>query len=148
MTAKSVSLQDLAKELGAHNKEQLEKLQKATVMGIAQSIPKLVEKSPIDTGLYAQSWDFSETEFGAIVGNYAPHAPIIEYGARPFTPPLGPLLGWAKRILKAPDLNSDVYRLAVGTQKKIASVGIQPKHIMENMIPEIIENMKAEYKRL
>lgn len=152
MAAKSVSLDNLAKELGAWSDKHMENLHKATVLGIAKAIPDLVEKSPVDTGLYAQSWDFTETEFGAIVGNYAPHAPIIENGARPFTPPIGPLLAWAKRVLRdasqPPDYSSDVWALAKGTQKKIASVGLEPKHIMEQMIPTIIENIKAEYQRL
>lgn len=130
----------------------MEDLHKATVLGIAQSIPDLVERSPVDTGLYAQSWDFTETEFGAIVGNYAPHAAIIENGARPFTPPIGPLLAWAKRVLKdpsqPPEYSSEVWALAKGTQKKIASFGMEPKHIMEQMIPTIIERIKAEYQRL
>lgn len=152
MATKSVSLDNLAKELGAWSDSHMENLHKATVLGIAKAIPELVEKSPVDTGLYAQSWDFTETEFGAIVGNYAPHAPIIENGARPFTPPIGPLLAWAKRVLRdasqPPDYSSDVWALAKGTQKKIASVGLEPKHIMEQMIPTIIENIKAEYQRL
>lgn len=152
MATKSVSLDNLAKELGAWSDTHMENLHKATVLGIAKAIPELVEKSPVDTGLYAQSWDFTETEFGAIVGNYAPHAPIIENGARPFTPPIGPLLAWAKRVLRdashPPDYSSDVWALAKGTQKKIASVGLEPKHIMEQMIPTIIENIKAEYQRL
>mgnify|MGYP000856706037 CR=1 FL=1 len=152
MGTKSVSLDNLAKELGAWSDSHMEKLHNATVLGIAKAIPELVEKSPVDTGLYAQSWDFTETEFGAIVGNYAPHAPIIENGARPFTPPIGPLLAWAKRVLRdasqPPDYSSDVWALAKGTQKKIASVGLEPKHIMEQMIPTIIENIKAEYQRL
>lgn len=152
MAAKQVSLDNLAKELQAYSDDQIENLKKATLLGIAQSIPDLVEKSPVDTGLYAQSWDFTETEFGAVVGNYAPHAAIIENGARPFTPPLGPLLAWAKRVLKdasqPPDYSKDVWGLAIGTQKKIASVGLEPKHIMEQMIPVIIERIKAEYERI
>ena len=34
---------------------------------------------------------------GAIVRVTAPHAAPLEYGARPFRPPLGPLVEWAKR---------------------------------------------------
>lgn len=149
---KSVSLQDLAKELGAYSEGHLKELKKATALGIAKSIPMLVEKSPVDTGLYSQSWDFTADEQSVILGNYAPHSPIIEYGARPFTPPLKPLLAWAKRVLgdpsQPPDYSDEVWRLAVGTQKKIAAVGMKPKKIMENAIPEIIENIKQEYKSL
>lgn len=152
MATKVVNLEDFAKELGAYTKQEIANLKTATVLGIAQQIPKLVESSPVDTGLYAQSWDFSETEFGAVLGNFAPHAPIIEYGARPFTPPIGPLLQWAKRVLRdpsqPPDYSPEVWALARGTQNKISEVGMKPKQIMAKAIPEIIENIKAEYKIL
>lgn len=147
-----MNLADFAKELGIHNKEHLAKLQEATLLGIAQAVPLLVETSPVDTGLYAQSWQFRKEEFGAILGNTAPHASIIEYGARPFTPPIGPLLAWAKRVLmdpsQPPDYSPEVWGLAKGTQKKISEEGMRPKHVMENAIPEIIENIKAEYMRM
>jgi hypothetical protein len=152
MATKVVALEDFAKELGAFTDTQIENLKQATLLGIAAAIPHLVETSPVDTGLYAQSWDFKAEEWGAIVGNTAPHSPIIEYGARPFTPPIGPLLAWAKRVLKdpsqPPDYSNEVWALARGTQNKIAAVGMQPKHVMENAIPKIIENIKSEYERL
>jgi len=148
MAAKTVKLENFAKELEEFNKATIEQQKKAVAMGVMRSIPDLVAASPVDTGLYANSWDFTQTENTAILGNYAPHAPIIEMGARPFTPPLAPLLAWAKRVLQdpsqPPNYSSEVWALAVGTQKKIAKVGMEPKHILENMIPKIIENIKAE----
>lgn len=151
MGTKSVSLDNLAKELGAWSDSHMDNLHKATVLGIAKSIPMLVENSPVDTGLYAQSWDFTETEFGAVVGNYAPHAAIIEYGARPFTPPIAPLLAWAKRVLgdasQPPDYSDEVWALARGTQNKIRQRGMEPKNIMQNAIPKILENIRQEYER-
>jgi hypothetical protein len=144
-------MDNLAKELGAWSDAHLATLKTATVNAIAQSIPTLVANSPVDTGLYAQSWDFSETEFGAVVGNYAPYASIIENGARPFTPPIAPLLEWAKRVLQdgsqPPDYSSEVWALAKGVQNKIKAVGMVPKHIMENEIPNIIARIKTEYER-
>ena len=152
MKKKSVSLQNLAEELGAYSESHIKSLKQATTLGIAKSIPLLVETSPVDTGLYAQSWDFTADEESVILGNYAPHSPIIEYGARPFTPPLKPLLAWAKRVLQdpsqPPDYSDQVWSLAVGTQKKISEVGMQPKKVMENAIPQIIENIKQEYRAL
>ena len=152
MGVKTVALQDFAKELGAYTEKQIEELKHATLLGIAASVPHLVETSPVDTGLYAQSWDFREEEFGAVLGNFAPHSPIIEFGARPFTPPIGPLLAWAKRVLRdgsqPPDYSPEVWRLAKGTQKKISEVGMKPRAVMEQAIPVIIENIKAEYQRM
>lgn len=152
MSTKVVQLDDFAKEIGAYSKDQIEALKHATLLGIARSIPMLVEKSPVDTGLYAQSWGFNKTEFGAILGNYAPHAPIIEYGARPFTPPLAPLLAWAKRVLRdgsqPPDYSDEVWGLALYTQKKIEREGMKPRHIMQDAIPDILKNIEQEYKQI
>ena len=149
---KSVSLKDFQKELGAFTKKQIEDLKHATLLGIAASVPHLVETSPVDTGLYAQSWGFNKEEWGAVVGNFAPHSPIIEFGARPFTPPIDPLLAWAKRVLRdssqPPDYSPEVWALAKGTQKKIAAEGMKPRSVLEKAIPKIIENIKAEYRKM
>lgn len=150
MAVKEIRLDDLADELGAHTQAEIERLRLATISGVARSIPDLVAASPVDTGLYAQSWDFTPTESGAIVGNYAPHAAVIEYGARPFTPPIGPLLAWAKRVLQdgsqPPSYSPEVWALARGVQRKIAAQGMQPKRILEQAIPDIILNIRREYE--
>jgi hypothetical protein len=145
-------LENLARELRESNKERIEDYKKAVIKGVARSIPDLVRASPVDTGLYAASWDFTVEETGVILGNFAPHAAIIEAGARPFTPPIKPLLAWAKRVLKSssqpPDYDSEVWALAVGTQKKIAAEGMKPRNVLEKMLPTIIENIKSELKRV
>ncbi len=150
--AKSVILSDFAKELKDFEGKTLKEQKEATLKGIARSIPDLVKASPVDTGLYAQSWAFSETETSAILGNFAPHAAIIEHGARPFTPPIKPLLEWAKRVLKdpsqPPNYSEHVWALAKGTQKKIAAQGIKPRHILENALPQIIDNIREEFRKL
>jgi hypothetical protein len=151
LAAKTVRLENFAKELKEFNEATLEQQRMAVVSGVMQSIPDLVAASPVDTGQYANSWDFTETESSIILGNYAPHAPIIEKGAMPFTPPLAPLLAWAKRVLKSPSMppmyDSEVQGLARGTQKKIAQFGMQPKNVLEKTIPTIIENIRQELKR-
>ena len=151
MGTKTVKLENFAKELKEFNMATIEQQKKAVANGVMRSVPDLVAASPVDTGQYVNSWDFQETEKSAILGNYAPHAPIIEKGARPFTPPLAPLLAWAKRVLKdpsqPPNYSSEVYGLAIGVQKKIAAQGMKPKNILENMIPTIIENIKTELRR-
>lgn len=152
MVTKTVSLKDFAKELKQFNGDHLDNLRKATFSGIAKSLPEVIKNSPVDTGQYASSWDFSIGEHEALFGNFAPHAPIIEIGARPFTPPIRPLLEWAKRVLQdpsqPPDFSDRVWALAKGTQKKISEVGMQPKHIMENSIPLILKNIKEEMERM
>lgn len=152
MSTKIVKLEDLSKALTGFGNVSLEKQRKAVASGMLQSIPDLVNDSPVDTGLYAQSWSFTSLEKSAILGNTAPHAPIIERGARPFVPPIGPLLRWAKRVLQdpsqPPNFSSEVWALAKGTQNKIAKEGMQPRHVLERNIPMIIENIKKELNRV
>lgn len=152
MATKVVNLSDFSRQLGDFNAAHIDRQRQATVRGIAKSIPDLVAASPVDTGLYAQSWGFTSTEESAILGNTAPHSPIIEYGARPFTPPIKPLLEWAKRVLQdpsqPPNYSNQVWALAKGTQKKIAAVGMAPKKVMEQAIPTIIENIRKELEQI
>lgn len=160
--ARTVDLKNFAKEIGAFNKKHITELKAAAARGIAKSIPDLVKASPIDTGLYAQSWDMTVNEESIILGNYAPYAGIIEDGARPFKPPIGPLLRWAKRVLgdssqpsetqtlvdnptaNGEKYSSRVWALALHTQRRIEERGMVPRHIMANALPGILENIKQE----
>lgn len=148
---KVVNLSEFSGELGDWAKQYFEEARLVVLRALIDAIPELVESSPVDTGLYAQSWDAQPTEQGAVIGNYAPHAPILEYGARPFTPPLAPLLAWAKRVLEdpsqPPNYSDAVQGLARYTQKKIAREGIAPRHIMERAIPGILQRIEDEMRR-
>jgi hypothetical protein len=143
---KKINLKDFGKELEEMGKKYPEMAKEAVFSGVVSAIPLLIKKSPVDTGLYAQSWNFTLEEQSIILGNYAPHAAVIEYGARPFTPPLKPLLEWAKRVLKSgsqpPEYDDQVWALAVGTQNKIRHYGMKPKHILLDAIPDIIKQIK------
>ena len=150
---KTVRLEDFSKELGKWATASLETKKKAVIAGIARSIPDLVAASPVDTGLYAASWGMTVQEMSVTLGNYAPYAGVIEDGARPHRPPLGPLLAWAKRVLQSsaqPENNykddKRVWALAIYVQKKIEEQGSDPRHILENMIPQIIENIREELR--
>lgn len=145
-TTRTVELSNFSKELDTLGKFTIAEQKRAMADGFARAIPLLVARSPVDTGLYAQSWGFTVDEKKAVIGNWAPQAAIIEYGARPFSPPLAPLLAWAKRVLKdssqPPEYSKRVRELAWGTRNKIREQGIQPKHILENALPEIFELVK------
>ncbi len=152
MVKKKINLRDASEEIGKFADSHREEMKAAVISGIAKSLPSLVKASPVDTGLYAQSWDMIETERSVFLGNYAPHAPIIERGARPFTPPLKPLLDWAKRILQdsgqPPKYSKHVWALAIYTRNKIQAEGMAPRHIMENEIPNILNNIRLEVRRM
>jgi hypothetical protein len=148
---KIVDLNKFSKELGDFSNASLAIKRKAVIAGIARSIPDLVAASPVDTGAYAASWDMTVLEKSVLLGNYAPYAGVIEYGSRPHTMPIGPLLSWAKRVTgsssQPPNYEAKVWALAKYVQKKIADKGQEPKHIMLNMIPAIIANIKEELER-
>ena len=152
MAVREVKMQDLGKELGININRRVEEYKKAVIKACIDALPQLVKASPVDTGQYAASWDIFISELSVAIGNYAPHAAIIEYGARPFRPPLPPLLAWAKRVLKDPSqppkYSSKVWALATATQKAIMTRGLPPRHIMENAIPDIIEQLKKELQEI
>lgn len=152
MTVKTVKLSDLAKEIEGFTGHALEEQKAAVVAGLYRTIPHLAQNSPVDTGQYANSWEMTHDEKQAMIGNFAPHAPIIEYGARPFTPPIGPLLAWAKRVLQdpsqPPEYSDRVWALAKATQAKIAAVGMTPKLILTDAYDEMLKNIKAELDRV
>lgn len=157
MSVKRVNLSDFARELGVYGNTSTKELRDAAARGVARSIPDLIKASPVDTGLYAQSWDMLVTEEAVILGNYAPYAGIIEHGTRRFTPPIGPLLQWAKRVLTGQhvatgqpetDYSDEVWALARYTQKKIAERGIVPRHVMKNTLPKIMANIREEMLKI
>lgn len=151
MSIRQVQLKDFGKVLGEFSHQTLKEQRAGVASGVAKSVGMLVERSPVDTGLYAQSWNFTADEARVVLGNYAPHAPIIEFGARPFTPPIKPLLEWAKRVLQdgsqPPDYSPRVRSLAYATQKKISEVGMKPRHILTNALPEILDNIREELRK-
>lgn len=80
----------------------------------------------VDTGLLRRSVDTQFVPDGAIVTVDAPHAPMIEYGTRPFFPPIAPLAEWAMRKglgSSASEARSIAYLVA----RKIARDGIAPR---------------------
>lgn len=145
---KQISLDELKGALGEYRDEAFEDLRQATIEGCLKSLPTLVRASPVDTGQYANSWDVVFDRSSVLIGNFAPHAAIIEFGTRPFTPPLAPLLAWAKRVLgdpsQPPGYSPEVWKLAKGVQAKIAKEGIRPRHILSNNQDMILQNIREE----
>lgn len=65
---------------------------------VQAQISELV-KPPVDRGTYRRSFKFDDTKDGAIAYNFAPYAPIIEFGRRPGmkAPPLAAIEAWIMR---------------------------------------------------
>jgi len=148
MTTIIVNLKDAGSEFKKLMGKNIKETKEAVKDGMYKSLPDIIRNSPVDTGLFAASWQLTEEESSIILGNFAPHAAIIEFGARPFRPPLRPLLAWAKRVLKEKEYSSRVWALAKYTQQKIQNFGMEPKSILRNSIPMILENIKDELKKL
>lgn len=152
MAIKKVSLNEyLQKEIPALKKLTLDKQREIILDEIAKELVELVKKSPVDTGLFAQSWEMVATDSQVSLGNSAPYAKIIEMGARPFTPPIGPLLAWAKRVLQdpsqPPQYSTEVRNLAYGVQKKIAQFGMKPHRLLEQSIEAIMDRVAERVRR-
>ncbi len=144
---KVVSLDKFAGELKKYAENDIEKYKISIVDALLKNMKTLVEASPVDTGLYAQSWDLILTEKSAVLGNYAPHAAIIEFGARPFRPPMKPLLDWARRVLKKAEYDSHVWALAKYTQNKIAEQGMKPRHILTDTLDKIVNDIRINLRK-
>ena len=144
---KVVQLDKFSDELKMYSEKNIELYKKSVIDALLNNFQEIVKKSPVDTGLYAQSWDLIITEKNALLGNYAPHAAIIEFGARPFTPPLKPLLDWARRVLKRSDFTDDVWALAKYTQNKISQEGMKPRHILTDSLDKILNDIRINLRK-
>lgn len=144
---KTVKLENFSNELKEYQEKSIKLYKKSVIDALMKNLRTLVASSPVDTGLYAQSWDLIISEKNALLGNYAPHAAMIEFGARPFTPPIGPLLGWAKRVLKKPEIDGDVWALAKYTQNKISEKGFEPKHVLTNALDKIMNDIRINLRK-
>jgi hypothetical protein len=109
----------------------------------------------VDTGGMRQSVQVVLLPDGGEVVVDAPHAPIMENGARPFWPPLAPLIAWVERkglvsrpkkldtrrgkqlqrlankqanVDRAKAYEKEVENVARLIQAKIAAHGIEPRH--------------------
>lgn len=78
---------------------------------------------------------------GSIVGVWAPYAAALEYGTRPFTPPMGPLVEWASD--KFPRLTpNEVVNVAFAIRRKIQRQGIRPKFYFRKAIKRSLPDIK------
>lgn len=101
--------EQLSKTLRSHEKT----LPKAIADGITKSAHRsrtvLVRKSPVDLGQYKNSWRVTGTGAASAIVNDAPHAGIIEKGARPHgvnRAGIEALTAWALRKLVSGEMAS------------------------------------------
>lgn len=67
---------------------------------VVRAVDATKPHAPVNTGEYKQRWAVAAVRDGANLYNDAPHAAVIETGAKPYTPPFDPLLQWARQKLR------------------------------------------------
>lgn len=72
-----------------------------------------------------------------IISVEAPHAPHINYGTRPFRPPVGPILTWVIRKGLADD-DDHAWAIAYAVCEKIAQDGIKPRFFMNKAMKRVV----------
>ena len=140
---------------------------------VAKAIRDTKPFKPVDTGQYAASTRTEISPTGGMVYNNAPHAAIIEYGARPHWAPLAPLYWWAYRKFRvslkfehaslrmAPHRRGSrflakfsTYRereamnIARAVQRSIAKRGQHPRHVFARATDDMKLSMARALKRL
>jgi hypothetical protein len=81
-------------------------------------------RAPVDRGTYRRSFRFEDVKDGATAYNFAPYAPIIEYGRAPGArmPPVQAIYEWVKRKGIGDSIIGPIQRSRRGDQKRIGGV--------------------------
>ena len=94
----------------------------------------LMRESPVDQGELRASWRVSPARVGYELTNSAPHAGIVEEGARPHQVSLEgrmAILGWVRRHF--PNLTEqEQWSFMEGIANKLAARGQEPTHFVRN----------------
>lgn len=100
----------------------------------------------VDTGSLRGSVSTEFVEDGAIVSVDAPHAPMIEYGTRPFFPPVEPLAEWVKRKGMA-STDEEAKSIAFAIAKKISRDGIAPRRYFSKAWSRMLQTLASDVIR-
>ena len=113
-------------------------LRSAAARGVGEVVRAIQTSQPrpaVDTGQLARSVSDMYLPKGAAIVVDAPYAAVMETGARPFWPPLQPLIDWASRKFGLTDEEAESMARAV--QRAIAQRGIAPRHYMRTAMARI-----------
>ena len=142
MIARSLTLAEFEKELGRLPSELedaiVRGLRSASQRGVGVMVEAIVTSKPfpaVDTGFLARSVESQNVPGGGVIVVDAPHAAVIDNGARPFWPPAAPLIEWANRKFGLDDV--EARRVAFAVRKKISREGIAPRHFSRTAMATI-----------
>jgi len=119
------------------------------VMAAQRGRALLVSKSPVDTGVYKNAWRVRHhVGGGAELYNDAPHAGIIEAGARPHgvnAAGIAAITAWAMRKLGLGEKEARGVAFAVAA--KLKKTGQKGLWIVRDNIPELLKYAQQEVAR-
>lgn len=101
LTSLPAELREAGRRLGSAAVNAMRGAAMMSLGHIQESINETAPYVPVDTGQYRQAWQVEHVLGGADLFNPTIQASIIEYGSRPHTAPIGPLLDWAERKLRS-----------------------------------------------
>jgi len=137
-----VTLEQFTKELGKlpgdMEKAIVRGLRSAAQRGVSEVVQAINTSKPhaaVDTGQLARSVEATDVLKGGRILVDAPHAAVIETGARPFWPPLQPLKDWAQRKFGVDE--EEAAEIARAVQMKIAMFGIEPRHYFRTAMARV-----------
>ncbi len=141
---KTLTFKQFIRELGelTPNMEEavIKGLRSASQRGVAvvvQSIntPTAMTHAAVDTGSLARSVEASDLPRGGVISVDAPHAAAMEFGTRPFYPPLQPLVDWAQRKFGVGE--EEAKGIAFAVREHIATWGMEPRHYLKRSMGRI-----------
>lgn len=140
-----ISEKDLARRFREIEMKRPEALVRGIISAGLLGAEVVAAAAPKDTGMTKKSTRFVTQSTGGYILTDAPHAGVVEMGSRPHTPPLQPLIDWARRHGATDD--ADAHRMAFGVQRKIAREGTRPTYFTRKCLPKLRKILAAEVKR-
>ena len=120
-------------------------LRSAAQRGVADVVASINAVGATDTGELARSVSAHNTMDGARIVVDAPHADVVERGARPFSPPIAPLQAWAMRKLGVTQARAR--EIAFAVQAKIRRQGIAPRFYFRSAMRTVQLRVPVEVER-
>jgi len=125
-------MEEIAAQL--HGRGMVNAMKKAAGLVLRESR----KNAPVNRGLLRSSLAMevraTAREVQGVVGSPVKYAPHMEYGTKPFTPPLQPLVRWVE--LKFGKRGQDAILVAKGVQRKIARRGLKPRRYLRSAVED------------
>lgn len=148
---KKVTFKQFVRELGELTPRMegaiIKGLRSATQRGVSTVVesinqPTEMSHAPVDTGELGRSVEATNLPRGGRLSVDAPHAGPMEDGARPFRPPLQPLVDWASRKFGVSE--QEARTIAFQVQEHIATWGLEPRHYFRRAMRKVRKTVKVE----